>query len=147
MSAFAVRIASLAIALLAIALGVPAGTALAEGPPTLNVATSCEAAARGAIVAGRDREACMSDERAARDILAKAWDKYAPADKTQCVGMNNQGGPASYVELLSCLEIMRDAKSIRETDALAPPAAGQQDETAPAAPKRPAPKRKSPPRG
>src|SRR5437660_3418601 len=54
MSAFAVRIASLAIA-----LGAPAATALAESPPNLNVATSCEAAARGAIVAGRDREACM----------------------------------------------------------------------------------------
>jgi hypothetical protein len=30
------------------------------------------------------------------------------------------GGPASYVELLSCLEIMRDAKEIREADPLAP---------------------------
>jgi hypothetical protein len=142
MSAFAVR-----IALLALSLGASVAIALAESPPTLNIGPSCDAAARGAIVAGRDREACMGDERAARDILAKAWDKYAPADKTQCVGMNGKGGPASYVELLSCLEIMRDAKSIRETDALAPPAAGQQDETAPAAPKRPASKRKSPPRG
>jgi hypothetical protein len=141
MSAFAVRIASLAIL-----LGAPVVT-LADGPPTLNVGPSCDAAARGAIAAGRDREACMGDERAAKDLLAKGWDKYAPADKTQCVGMNNQGGPASYVELLSCLEIMRDAKSIRETDTLAPPAAGEDAESAPAEPRRPASKRKTPRRG
>jgi hypothetical protein len=89
----------------------------------------------------------MGDERAARDVLAKGWDKYAPGDKTQCVGMNGKGGPASYVELLSCLEIMRDAKTIRDTDSLAPPAAGQGAESAPAEPRRPASRRKPPPRG
>jgi hypothetical protein len=142
MSGFAVR-----IAFLAISLGAPAAIALAESPPTLNVVTSCEAAARGAIAAGRDKEACMGDERAARDSLAKGWDKYAPGDKTECVGMNSKGGPPSYVELLSCLEIMRDAKSIRDTDALAPPAAGQGADSAPAEPRRPVSKRKTPPRG
>jgi hypothetical protein len=142
MSAFAVR-----IALLALSLGASVAIALAESPPTLNIGPSCDAAARGAIVAGRDREAFMGDERAARDVLAKAWDKYAPADKTQCVGMNGKGGPASYVELLSCLEIMRDAKTIRETDTLAPPTPGQADESAPAEPRRPASRRRAPPRG
>jgi hypothetical protein len=34
--------------------------------------------------------------------------------------MINKGGPASYVELLSCLEIMRDAKNIQK-DALDDP--------------------------
>jgi hypothetical protein len=40
------------------------------------------------------------------------------ADKTDCVTLENSGGPASYVELLSCLEIMRDARSIRNADPL-----------------------------
>ena len=111
MSAFAVRIASVAIS-----LGAQTVLALADSPPKLNVAPSCDAAARGAIVAGRDREACMGDERAAQDILTKGWDKFAPADKTQCVGMTTNGGPPSYVELLSCLEIMRDARNIRNAD-------------------------------
>jgi hypothetical protein len=30
--------------------------------------------------------------------------------------MTKNGGPASYVELLSCLEIMRDARNIRNAD-------------------------------
>jgi hypothetical protein len=113
MSASAVRTTWIAVL-----LGMGAGVALADSLPTLNVVPSCDAAARAAIVAGRDRAACMGDERAAEDILKKNWPKYPSADKTQCVGMNHQGGPASYVELLSCLEIMRDAKQIRETDTL-----------------------------
>jgi hypothetical protein len=54
----------------------------------------------------------MADERGSQDQISKNWPKYAPADKTLCVGMNRTGGAASYVELLSCLEVMRDAKEI-----------------------------------
>ena len=98
--------------------GLTAAIALADSPPKLNVAPSCDAAARGAISAGRDKEACLVDERTAEGVLAQNWSKYNAADKTQCVGNVKTGGPASYVELLSCLEIMRDAKAIRESDPL-----------------------------
>jgi hypothetical protein len=101
-------------------LGLPTAIALADSPPKLDVTPSCVAAARGAISAGRDKEACLADERAAENSLAQNWSKYNAADKTQCVGNVKTGGPASYVELLSCLEIMRDAKSIREGDPLTP---------------------------
>ena len=108
------------IAAVVLMLGLPAAIALADSPPKLNVAPSCDAAARGAISAGRDKEACLVDERTAEGVLAQNWSKYDPADKTQCVGNVKTGGPASYVELLSCLEIMRDAKAIRQGDVLAP---------------------------
>jgi hypothetical protein len=88
------------------------------GPPTLQVGTSCEAAGRGSVVLGRDKKACLSDETTAQDTLKKNWSKYSTTDKTQCVGMATTGGPASYVELLSCLEIMRDARNIHNADAL-----------------------------
>jgi hypothetical protein len=87
-------------------------------PPRLKVESSCEAAGRGAIVLGRNKEACLADETTAQDTLKKNWSKYSTADKTQCVGMARTGGPASYVELLSCLEIMRDARNIRNADPL-----------------------------
>jgi hypothetical protein len=122
MSAFA------RIAVLAVLLGAQTAMALADNPPTLNVGPSCDAAARGAIVIGRDKEACMGDENAALDVLKKNWTQYNSADKVQCVGNVRQGGPASYVELLSCLEIMRDAKTIRETDPV--------EQTTPAKPAR-----------
>ena len=35
------------------------------------------------------------------------------SDKQECLGMEKTGGPASYVELQSCLEIRRDARDIR----------------------------------
>jgi hypothetical protein len=107
------------IAVVVLMLGPPA-IALADSPPRLNVSPSCEAAARGAISAGRDKEACLIDERTAEGVLAQNWSRYDAADKTQCVGNVKTGGPASYVELLSCLEIMRDAKAIRQGDLLAP---------------------------
>jgi hypothetical protein len=90
----------------------------AGGPPTLQVGPSCEAAGRGSVVLGRDKKACLADETTAQDTLKQNWSKYAASDKTQCVGMATTGGPASYVELLSCLEIMRDARNIRNADPL-----------------------------
>jgi hypothetical protein len=102
----------------ALLLGVPAGVALADEPPKLNVAPSCEAAARGSVVIGRDKAACMGDENAALAVLKQNWSKYASVDKTQCIGNVQTGGPASYVELLSCIEIMRDAKQIRNAGPL-----------------------------
>jgi hypothetical protein len=103
-------------------LGLPAATARADGPPKLDVDVSCNAAARGAISAGRDTKSCRADEDAAKDELAKKWSAYSAADKTQCIGNVKTGGPPSYVELLSCLEIMKDAKAVREAD---PPSAAE----------------------
>ena len=92
------------------------GTVRAGAPPNLQVGPSCEAAGRGAVMLGRNKEACLADETTAQDTLKQNWSKYSAADKTQCVGMTKNGGPASYVELLSCLEIMRDARNIRNAD-------------------------------
>jgi len=104
---FAARVALIAT------LSVGAGNALADDPPQLNVGPSCEAAARGAIVAGRNKAACMDDENTALADLKKNWSKYASDNKTLCIGTVRSGGPASYVELLQCLEIMRDARAIQ----------------------------------
>ncbi len=108
------------IAPIALLLGLPVAIALADSPPKLNVAPSCDAASRGAVTAGRDKDACLTDERSAESVLNQNWSKYNAADKTQCIGNVKTGGPASYVELLSCLEIMRDAKEIHEDNPLAP---------------------------
>jgi hypothetical protein len=87
-------------------------------PPTLQVGPSCEAAGRGAVVLGRNKEACLADENAALSTLRQNWSKYAANDKTLCIGMESTGGPASYVELLSCLEVNRDAREIQSADPL-----------------------------
>ena len=90
----------------------------ADGPPTLQVGPSCEAAGQGAIILGRNKESCLADETAAQDTMKQNWSKYSADDKTMCVGMEKAGGPASYVELVSCLEIMGQARDIRNADPL-----------------------------
>src|SRR5262249_52366066 len=103
MRAFTVSIIGAAIAVATL------GVASASGPPELDVSTSCSAAARGSVTVGADKQACLNDERTARDALTKDWSNFSPNTRTQCVGMNRTGGPPSYVELLVCLEMMRDA--------------------------------------
>jgi hypothetical protein len=46
-------------------------SAPADSLPKLNVGSSCDAARKGAIGAGRDKEACMGDELAAQEMLVK----------------------------------------------------------------------------
>ncbi|MBV9968801.1 MAG: hypothetical protein JO228_02365 [Xanthobacteraceae bacterium] len=84
----------------------------------MQVGPSCEAAGRGAVVLGRNKEACLADENAALSTLRQNWSKYAANDKALCIGMEATGGPASYVELLSCLEVNRDARQIQSADPL-----------------------------
>jgi hypothetical protein len=102
------------IAVASLLLGLPAGAAFADDPPKLDVTVSCNAASQFAIMAGRDKESCLEDEHTAESTLGQSWSKFRAADKTMCIGTVKTGGPASYVELLSCLEVMRDAKDLRE---------------------------------
>jgi hypothetical protein len=109
------------ITIVALSIAAQAGLAVAAGPPKLDTRPSCEAAVRFALTAGRDEKACFDDEHTAQDAVTKSWSQYSADDKTQCVGMVNAGGPPSYVELQSCLEMMRDAAAIQD-DSLGNPA-------------------------
>jgi hypothetical protein len=115
MFAGSIRTASVAAFL---AAGFATAPVYADSVPTLQVGPSCEAAGRGAVVLGRSKESCIADETTARDTLQKNWSKYSGTDKQECLGMERAGGPSSYVELLSCLEIRRDARAIRNADPL-----------------------------
>jgi hypothetical protein len=101
-----------------VAIGSVSAAPVRGGLPKLQVGPSCDAAGRGSVILGRNKEACLADETTAQDTLKQNWSKYLAADKTDCVTLENSGGPASYVELLSCLEIMRDARSIQNADPL-----------------------------
>jgi hypothetical protein len=65
---------------------------------------------------GRDKEACLRDEGSAQESLTKTWSQYSATHKAQCLGMNTRGGPPSYVELISCLEVMKGAIAIDKSD-------------------------------
>jgi len=86
--------------------------AAATDLPKFDVSPSCEAAARYAVV-DRNKETCMADERTAQNQVANNWPQYSARDRAQCVGTVSKGGPPSYVELLTCLDVMRDARTTR----------------------------------
>jgi hypothetical protein len=54
---------------------------------------------------------CSRDEAAALRQLQEAWAQYAGADRKACTAEATIGGFASYVELLSCLEMTRDVEN------------------------------------
>ena len=82
--------------------------------PTLKVETSCKAAGAAGMNTGRTTESCMNDEKAAREDLVTTWSTVSADDRTHCLSLVSTGGGPSYVELLSCLEMSRDAKKIAQ---------------------------------
>jgi hypothetical protein len=92
---------------------------VADEVPRFDVRPSCRAGANSAISLAKDADTCVKNETAARDQLAKVWANFAPADRVRCADMTRLGGPPSYVELLTCLEIARDITKIHKEDAAA----------------------------
>jgi hypothetical protein len=58
---------------------------------------------------------CSEDEGAALRELQQAWAQLAGADKKNCLAMTTIGGLASYVELLTCLEMARDVNNANKS--------------------------------
>jgi aminoglycoside phosphotransferase (APT) family kinase protein len=67
------------IAVTSVLLGLQVAVAVADGPPKLDLAPTCDAAARFSIFGGRDKEACLEDEHTAESTLAQNWSKYNAA--------------------------------------------------------------------
>jgi hypothetical protein len=88
--------------------------AVADGVPQIDVKKTCR---NGATVTGtltrQAIDACIADEQGARDELIKNWAQFSAASKTQCVHVSRDYLP-SYVEVLTCLGMARDAKNIPE---------------------------------
>ena len=87
---------------------------VADRVPKLNVQPSCKTAGVEGMALGRTTQSCLNDEKGAHDQLAKDWATFSAADKSHCLAMVSTGGSPSYVELLSCLEMSRDAKKIAQ---------------------------------
>jgi putative N-acetylmannosamine-6-phosphate epimerase len=87
----------------------------ADKVPDFNVEASCrDAASRAAPVGTVD--ACMRKEREARVQLAGQWAEFTSGDKSHCLGLSTLGGMPTYTELLTCLELARDARNLRGDD-------------------------------
>jgi hypothetical protein len=75
------------------------------GPPSFDIAQSCNAEGNTVVSIGR----CTRDERAARDQVQTKWSQFGLAARQTCTKEAGITGTPSYVEFLTCLEMARDA--------------------------------------
>jgi hypothetical protein len=83
--------------------------------PNINVEPSCREVARRAAPVG-DVEACLRSEQRARQQLVQEWRQFSEADKARCLQLTTMGFESTYTELLTCLELQRDARLVRERE-------------------------------
>lgn len=92
---------------------------VSDSVPVLNVEQVCQGIAQQGGVSFHDtdiaveRKNCLDSEKAIRDELAKEWSSFAPADKLACTNESKMGGESSYTELLTCLEMARDVRTMK----------------------------------
>jgi hypothetical protein len=97
-------------AILAAGFAIP----IADEPPTLAVERGCRETARLDPLKQITTEACLAQERSAHDELTKAWSTFSSLDRAHCESLTAIGGMPSYVELLICLQMSRDARTMRQ---------------------------------
>jgi hypothetical protein len=99
------------------ALAISAVVLVVDQVPTLNFTPSCRASAAGVAGLRTDFEACARTEREARDQLAKQWREFPAADRESCTRLTRIGGTGgTYTELITCLEMKRDVRTLPKTD-------------------------------
>jgi len=113
--------------------------------PTLDVHPVCRGIASQSTLEvglqGTNFDQCLQSEEEVRDQLKQAWPTFSAEDKRHCVALAKTGGESSYTKLVTCLEMARDVRALRSTEAASSSRAGTgQASSLPSAPAvRPAP--------
>jgi hypothetical protein len=100
---------------------------VADKVPELNIEPSCRAAAKSGVrmtdpaANPQDDSACKRDETTARDKLVEEWGQFTPTQRDHCVRLSSLGGSPSYVELLTCLELAKQAAALPAEEELRGP--------------------------
>jgi hypothetical protein len=101
--------------------------AVSDTVPKFDIAREC----RFEGASGVDYDRCSADEGAALQQLQNTWTQFGGGDKKSCIASTTIGGFASYVELMICLQMARDAndenaaRDGQSTDAMRPHAPGK----------------------
>jgi hypothetical protein len=80
--------------------------------PTINVRPSCEAAAGGIIGLKQDINTCLQEEQSTREQIVKEWNQFRADDRASCTRLATMSGGGTYTELITCLEMLRDARKL-----------------------------------
>ena len=111
---------------LALSLQLVVPVAGGDGVPQLNVEQVCKGIAEQGGVTFRDpqveqeKKNCIDSEKVIREQLVKQWSSFSADDRTHCVNESIMGGDSSYTELLTCLEMARDVRAMRQQQPKSP---------------------------
>jgi hypothetical protein len=106
-----------------LALGAQLLMPVADSVPVLNVEPVCQGIAQQGGVSfhdpamAKEKQNCIQSEQDVRGELVKQWSNFSAADRASCVNEARMGGDSSYTELLTCLEMARDVRSLRSEEA------------------------------
>src|SRR4051812_7414913 len=104
------------------AMSLAAAAAYAADVPKLDVAKTWRPIANDRSLAiNTDR--CFKTEKQAREQLSREWANFPAADRSLCTQTATMGGTASYVELITCLELKRNVAKPPGRNMTARPAA------------------------
>ena len=96
----------------AVTLSGQSHSAIADDVPTYDVRKSCKADVQ-VYSSAQNVTACLADEQGARQTLVSQWTQFAPDSRARCSKMvGDVAGPQSYVELLTCLQMAKDVKTL-----------------------------------
>ena len=84
----------------------------ADEIPAFDVSKSCRTDAQAYPTGGGDAS-CLADEQKAKEVLVSQWPQFAPESRANCMqAATDIAGAQSYVELLTCLQMAKDVKSL-----------------------------------
>ena len=84
---------------------------VADRMPVFDVEPGCRAATTLMTLDVGRQKLCLADEASARAEVAKQWARYPAGDRTRCTAEAQLDGLPSYVDLLECLTLAREAKA------------------------------------
>jgi len=102
---------SMLLSLAAISLGAQAVAAAADDVPMFDVSRTCRGETQSVPEAAF--KSCLADEQGARETLVSQWRQFAPENRANCTQTETGiTGVRSSIELLTCLQMAKDVKSL-----------------------------------
>jgi hypothetical protein len=98
----------------------PILSARSDETPVLNVLPLC----KGIVSQGTDPlqtgdravslQECLKAEQVDRETMKNEWSTFSVMDKKHCVAEATMGGESSYTDLVTCLEMARDVRKLKQ---------------------------------
>lgn len=88
-------------------MGMLSPVAVSDTVPSFSIVSECRFEAESTDAFDR----CSKDETDARQRLEGEWAQFVATDKSTCIVESTIGGFASYVDLLTCLEMSNDVRN------------------------------------